>query len=63
MRKQFAPREVKIFSELYALGYSQKKIADLSGVSQATISRVLRTAQEIKASSNEIKRDKQICRE
>lgn len=58
MGKQFTPREVKIFSELHSMGYSQKKIADLSGVSQATISRILRTAQEIKVSSNKSKQNK-----
>lgn len=48
MGKQFTPREVKIFSELHSMGYSQKKIADLGGVSQATISRVLKTAKAAK---------------
>ena len=49
MRKQFSPRELEIFSELHSIGYSQKKIADLSGVSQATISRVLQTPKKEKA--------------
>lgn len=43
MARQFSPRELEIFSELNSMGYSQKGIADLAGVSQATISRVLRS--------------------
>lgn len=52
MSKQFTLREIEIFSELHSIGYSQKKIADLSGVSQATISRILRRKNESKSSAN-----------
>ena len=52
MRKQFTLREIEIFSELHSIGYSQKKIADLSGVSQATISRILQRKSEGKLSAN-----------
>lgn len=58
MGKQFTSREVQIFSELHSMGYSQKKIADLGGVSQATISRVLKTARETKVTRNSDKQDK-----
>ena len=43
MAKKFSPREVKVFSELLSLGYTQRNIATLAGVSQPTISRILRS--------------------
>ena len=51
MGKQFTTREIKIFSELHSMGYSQKKLADLSGVSQATISRILQTTKNTKGTT------------
>lgn len=48
MAKRFSPREQKIFMELNELGYSQKSIAGLAGVSQATISRLLKADGEKK---------------
>ena len=43
MARKISPREAKVFSELLSLGYTQKSIANLAGVSQPTISRILRS--------------------
>ena len=53
MGKNFSSRERVIFTQLNYLGYSQKKIADLIGVSQATVSRMLREERDKRTKKEE----------
>ena len=60
MARKFSPRELEIFSELNEIGYTQRDIANLVGVSQATISRILRSeklqaGKEVKPDGKAIK--------
>lgn len=60
MTRKFSPRELEIFSELNRIGYTQRDIANLVGMSQATISRILRS-EKLQA-GKEVKRDGEVIK-